>query len=135
MKTLVQPLLQTVLVFILISFAHNTMKRVYLISFHSKSFPMVPLKCAKMSQNNKNSLSMFQTAQNKMIKMASANALRIITNKINIYHTHTQIHQMTNRALPDQILKYKHALMMHKLLLGTRQAPYNNCQAMLHINI
>ena len=55
------------------------------------------------------------TAQNKMIKNASANALRIITNEINIYHTHTEIHQMTKRALPDQLIKYKHALMMHKL--------------------
>ena len=55
------------------------------------------------------------TAQNKMIKFASANALRIISNEITIYHTHTEIHQMTKRALPDQMVKYKHALMMYKL--------------------
>ena len=55
------------------------------------------------------------TAQNKMIKFASANALRIITNEITIYHTHTEIHRMTNRALPDQMIQYKHALMMYKL--------------------
>ena len=53
--------------------------------------------------------------QNKMLKFASANALRIITNEITIFHTHTEIHKMTNRALPDQIIKYKHALMMYKL--------------------
>ena len=50
-----------------------------------------------------------------MIKFASANALRIISNEITIYHTHTEIHQMTKRALPDQMVKYKHALMMYKL--------------------
>ena len=55
-------------------------------------------------------------AQNKMIKYASANALRIISNEITIFHTHTQIHNMTKRALPDQMIKYKHALMMFKLL-------------------
>ena len=54
-------------------------------------------------------------AQNKMIKSASANALKTITNKITIFHTHTQIHNMTKRALPDQMLKYKHALMLYKL--------------------
>ena len=31
------------------------------------------------------------TSQSKMIKNASANALRTITNEITIYHTHTQI--------------------------------------------
>ena len=51
-----------------------------------------------------------------MIKYASANALRIITNAITIFHTHTQIHNMTKRALPDQMIKYKHALLMYKLL-------------------
>ena len=50
-----------------------------------------------------------------MIKFESANALRIISNEITIYHTHTEIHQMTKRALPDQMVKYKHALMMYKL--------------------
>ena len=54
-------------------------------------------------------------AQNKMLKCASANALRIITSDITIFHTHTEIHSMTKRALPDQMLKYKHALMMYKL--------------------
>ena len=42
-------------------------------------------------------------------------SLRIISNEITIYHTHTEIHQMTKRALPDQMVKYKHALMMYKL--------------------
>ena len=51
-----------------------------------------------------------------MIKLASANALRIVSNNIKIFHTHTEIHKMTKRALPDQMIKYKHALMMYKLL-------------------
>ena len=51
-----------------------------------------------------------------MIKFASANALRIITSEITIYNTHTEIHQMTKRALPDQMIQYKHALMMYKLI-------------------
>ena len=55
-------------------------------------------------------------AQNKMIKHASANALRIISKEITIYHTHTEIHQMTKRALPDQMIQYKHALMMYNYL-------------------
>ena len=55
-------------------------------------------------------------AQNKMIKYASANALRIITNEITIFNTNTEIHQITRRALPDQMIQYKHALMMYKLL-------------------
>ena len=51
-----------------------------------------------------------------MIKFASANALRIITSNITIYNTHTEIHQMTKRALPDQMIWYKHSLMLYKLL-------------------
>ena len=54
--------------------------------------------------------------QNKMIKCASANALRIITNEITIFHTHSQIHAITGRALPDQKIKYKHALLLYKLI-------------------
>ena len=56
------------------------------------------------------------SSQNKMIKYASANALRIITNEITIFHTHTQIHNMTSRALPDQMIRYKHALMLYRLM-------------------
>ena len=57
------------------------------------------------------------TTQNKMIKFASANALRIISNEITIFNTHTEIHQMTKRALPDQMIQYKHALMMYNKTL------------------
>ena len=68
-------------------------------------------------------------AQNKMIKHASANALRIISNDITIYHTHTEIHQMTKRALPDQMIRYKDALMMYNL--------FRNCMPdneFMHLN-
>ena len=58
-------------------------------------------------------------AQNKMIKFASANALRIIT----------EIHQMTKRALPDQMIQYKHALMMYTLF---RQCMPDN--EFMHLN-
>ena len=56
-------------------------------------------------------------AQNKKLKLASANALRSCNKNLTIFHTHTQIHSCT---LPDQILNYKHAIMMFKL--------FNNCQ-------
>ena len=39
---------------------------------------------------------------------------------ITIYHTHTQIHTHANRALPDQMLNYKHTITMFKL--------FNHCQ-------
>ena len=69
------------------------------------------------------------TEQNKMIKFASANALRITTNNVTIYHNHTEIHTMTKRALPDQMIKYKHALMMYKLF---RQCVPDN--EFMHLN-
>ena len=56
------------------------------------------------------------TSQNKMIKNASANASRTIMSDITIYHSHTQIHAIAGRALPDQMIKYKHALMLYKLI-------------------
>ena len=47
-----------------------------------------------------------QTAtQNKQLKFASANALRICDNDITMFTTHTEIHKMTGRALPNQIVK------------------------------
>ena len=46
--------------------------------------------------------------------------LRSCNKNLTIFHTHTQIHSLSARALPDQILNYKHAIMMFKL--------FNNCQ-------
>ena len=55
-------------------------------------------------------------SQNKQLKYASANALRSCDKSLNIFHTHTEIHQRTERAMPDQILNYKHSLLMYKLM-------------------
>ena len=54
-------------------------------------------------------------AQNKKLKLASANALRSCNKSLTIYHTHTEIHSISKRALPDQMLKYKHAIAMYNL--------------------
>ena len=58
--------------------------------------------------------------QNKKLKLASANAIRSCDKSMTIFHTHTQIHSIANRALPDQMLNYKHAISMYKL--------FNHCQ-------
>ena len=60
------------------------------------------------------------TSQNKQLKLASANAIRSCNKNLTIYHTHTQIHSIADRALPDQMLMYKHAIQMYKL--------FNHCQ-------
>ena len=54
-------------------------------------------------------------SQNKKLKLASANAIRACDNSLTIYSTHTQIHKSADRALPDQMLQYKHAITMYKL--------------------
>ena len=59
-------------------------------------------------------------AQNKKLKLASANAIRSSNKTLTIFHTHTYIHSISNRALPDQMLNYKHAIAMYKL--------FNHCQ-------
>ena len=53
--------------------------------------------------------------QNKKLKFASANAIRSCCNSFTIFNTHTQIHKAVNRALPDQMITYKHAITMYKL--------------------
>ena len=54
-------------------------------------------------------------SQNKKLKSASANAIRSCDNSLTIFNTHTQIHNSADRAMPDQMLNYKHAILMHKL--------------------
>ena len=51
----------------------------------------------------------------KSIKKASANALRMCTNDVDIFSTHTEIHRATNRSTPDGLTMYKHAILMYKL--------------------
>ena len=53
--------------------------------------------------------------QNKKLKLASTNAIRSCDKSLTIFHSHTQIHSLANRALPDQMLNYKHAIVMFKL--------------------
>ena len=52
--------------------------------------------------------------------LASADAIRSCDKSLTIYHTHTQIHSAAERALPDQMLNYKHAISKYKL--------FNHCQ-------
>ena len=59
-------------------------------------------------------------SQNKKLKLASVNAIRSCDKSVTIFHTHTQIHSIANRAIPDQMLNYKHAISMYKL--------FNHCQ-------
>jgi hypothetical protein len=65
----------------------------------------------------------------KSLKKASANALRMCTNAVNIFSTHTEIHKATNRSTPDELTMYRHAILMYKL--------FNNLEPMnehLHAN-
>ena len=48
--------------------------------------------------------------QNKKLKFASANGLRSLDRSMTIYNNHTQIHNNSKRALPDQVINYKMAL-------------------------
>ena len=62
-------------------------------------------------------------------ELASANAIRSCNKTLTIFHTHTYIHSISNRALPDQMLNYKHAISMYKL--------FNHCQPeteFIHMN-
>jgi hypothetical protein len=59
----------------------------------------------------------------KQLKKASANALRMCTDKVNIFSTHTQIHKVTGRAMPDEFTMYRHAILMYKLF--NYQEPIN----------
>ena len=58
--------------------------------------------------------------QNKKLKFASANALRFCNRSMTVFNTHTEIHANAKRALPDQMMNYKQAILMYKL--------FNTCQ-------
>ena len=53
--------------------------------------------------------------QNK-IKFASANALRMCTPNVTVMSTHTEIHNLAQRALPIKMCLYKHAISLYKLV-------------------
>ena len=52
------------------------------------------------------------SAQSKKLKFASANAIRSCDNSLSIYNTHRQIHKSADRAIPGQMLNYKHAIFL-----------------------
>ena len=51
----------------------------------------------------------------KKLKYASANALKTCTPGITNLSTHTEIHRMAERALPENMCLYRHAVTMFKL--------------------
>ena len=59
----------------------------------------------------------------KNLKFASANALKICVPNLTVFHTHTQIHNLAGRALPEQMCNYRNALSVYKLF--NNQSPDN----------
>ena len=56
----------------------------------------------------------------QMLLSASANALKLSQNRPDVYESFINIHKSCNRAQPEQLITYKHAILLHKL--------YNNQQ-------
>ena len=48
----------------------------------------------------------------KKLKYASANALKICTPGVTVFSAHSEIHTMADRATPDQICQYRHAITL-----------------------
>ena len=51
----------------------------------------------------------------QLILSASANALKLSQHKPDAYESFINVHKSCNRAHPDQILTFKHAILLHKL--------------------
>ena len=51
----------------------------------------------------------------KKLKHASANALKLSTLGVTAFNTHTEIHRMAERAMPEKMYLYRHAVMMFKV--------------------
>ena len=83
------------------------------------------------------------------LKSASANALKICTPSYHRFMSYETLHKINNRALPDQMMLYKHALMLFKLyqfhtpttewielqhsqILTTRQTQFEVCSPTLY---
>ena len=56
----------------------------------------------------------------QLILSASANALKLSQSRPDAYESFINVHKSCNRALPEQFIVYKHAILLHKL--------YNNHQ-------
>ena len=53
----------------------------------------------------------------KSLKLASANACKLCIPRENAHLlTHTEVHALAKRAMPENMCIYKHALILHKLL-------------------
>ena len=51
----------------------------------------------------------------KKIKLASASALRLCAPGVTAFSTHTEIHQLAERALPEKMCLYRHAILLYKI--------------------
>ena len=51
----------------------------------------------------------------KKLKYASANALKLCAPGVTVYSTHSEIHRLSERALPEKMCLYRHAVIMYKL--------------------
>ena len=60
----------------------------------------------------------------KNLKFASASALKVCLPNRTVLNTHTEIHTMAERALPEQMCLYKHAITLYKLFKS--QCPEND---------
>ena len=49
------------------------------------------------------------------ILSASANALKLSQSRPDVYESSINVHKSCNRALPEQIIVYKHSILLHKL--------------------
>ena len=65
----------------------------------------------------------------KNLKFASANAPKMCVPNLTVFHTHTQIHNLAGRALPEQMCIYRHALSLYKMFKN--QSPDNE---FMHLN-
>ena len=69
------------------------------------------------------------TLKQKLLS-ASAKALRVCTSYVDYGQSFVNLHKMCNRATPDNIMKYKLALSLHKLY----NKDYNKIE-FVHLNV
>ena len=80
------------------------------------------LVCMILLKHNSLSYASFNSERNDFDQQTACKAPVCSSNytTLTIFHTHTYIHSISNRSLPDQMLNYKHAISMYKL--------FNHCQ-------
>ena len=67
-------------------------------------------------------------ALHKKLKCASANALKLCTPGVTAYSTHSEIHKMADRALPDKMCQYRHAILMFRNMICENEFVQMNFQ-------